>query len=81
MCDGGFGLDAVGSHPASMSPFGLVDMSGNAWEITRAVTGTGYVMRGGGFFTDAMSAHLANRQEITPEFRHLHAGLRVCADL
>lgn len=78
--DGGFGLDVVGAHPASTSPFGLVDASGNVWEITRTMHGTGYVMRGGGYFTDATSAHLANRQEITPEFRHLHAGLRVCAD-
>ncbi len=77
--EGGFGPDVVGSHPASLSPYGLVDASGNVWEITRAASGTGVVMRGGGFYTDATTAHLANRQEITPAFRHLHAGLRVCA--
>ena len=35
---GTFGPDAVGSHPASNSPFGLRDMAGNAYEITRAST-------------------------------------------
>jgi len=30
---GGFGPDAVGSHPASVSPFGLNDMQGNAREV------------------------------------------------
>lgn len=37
-------------------------------------------MRGGCFFTDATSANLANRQLLTPTYRHLHVGLRVCAD-
>ncbi|MBA2538334.1 MAG: SUMF1/EgtB/PvdO family nonheme iron enzyme [Deltaproteobacteria bacterium] len=79
--DGGFGPDAVGSHPVSISPHGLLDTSGNVWEITRLATGEGYVMRGGGFYTDSMTAHLANRQEIPATFRHLHTGLRLCADV
>ncbi|MBA2543112.1 MAG: SUMF1/EgtB/PvdO family nonheme iron enzyme, partial [Deltaproteobacteria bacterium] len=75
--DGGFGPDAAGSHEASDSPFGLHDMSGNVWEILRSPSGV--VMRGGGFYTGSITAHLANRQEITPAFKHLHVGTRICA--
>ena len=77
--EGGFGMDEVGSHPASSSPFGLLDMAGNVWEMTHADPGTDYVMRGGGFFNDAKSANLANRGPIPEDYVHLHLGLRVCA--
>jgi formylglycine-generating enzyme required for sulfatase activity/predicted Ser/Thr protein kinase len=79
--EGGFGMDEVGSHPASVSPYGVLDMVGNAWELTRAVDGNEYVMRGGGYYNDVRSAHLANRGFMTAKFRHLHLGLRVCADV
>jgi formylglycine-generating enzyme required for sulfatase activity len=78
--DGGFGPDVVGAHPASTSPFGLVDTAGNVWEILRAEPGGDFTMRGGAFYNGAMAAHLANRQPITSTFRHLHVGLRICAD-
>ena len=70
----------MGSHPASTSPYGLVDASGNLWEMTRSIAVTGYVARGGVFYNDAKVAHLANRQLITSTFRHLLIGLRICAD-
>ncbi|HEV7555800.1 MAG TPA: hypothetical protein VGO00_10115, partial [Kofleriaceae bacterium] len=72
--------DVVGSHPASTSPYGLVDGSGNAAEIVRSGSGTGFVSRGGCYYTDASSAHLANRQEITSTYRHVQIGVRICAD-
>ncbi|HEU4732235.1 MAG TPA: SUMF1/EgtB/PvdO family nonheme iron enzyme [Kofleriaceae bacterium] len=78
--DGGFGPDEVGAHPASISVFGLLDTSGNVWEITRAVHGGGIVMRGGCFFTKSTDAHLANRAVIPASYRHLHVGFRICAD-
>ena len=78
--DVAFGPDAVGAHPASTSPFGLVDTSGNVWEISRSASGTGFVMRGGSYYNDARTANLANREIITSRHRHLHVGLRVCAD-
>ncbi len=77
---GGFGPDAVGSHPASASPYGVMDMSGNVWELLRTANHDGFVMRGGGYFTGTNSSNLANRQPITATFQHLHAGLRICAD-
>jgi serine/threonine protein kinase/formylglycine-generating enzyme required for sulfatase activity len=79
--DGGFGPDVVSSHPASTSPFGLADTAGNVWEITRATMGADFVMKGGAFYVGTRSAHLANRQMITSTFRHLHAGVRICADV
>ena len=79
--DGGFGPDAVGSHPRSTSPFGADDMAGNVWEMLRTANHDGFVMRGGGYYTGTNSSNLANRQPITPTFRNLHAGLRICADL
>jgi eukaryotic-like serine/threonine-protein kinase len=79
--DGGFGPDEVGSHPASTSPFGVDDASGNVWEIVRSENGA-VLMRGGSFYTNAYTAALANRSEIlTPTFRHVLTGVRICADV
>lgn len=77
--DGAFGPDEVGSHPASTSPFGLADTSGSLWEITRARDG-GFVTRGGTFYNDATTAHLANRQVIDKTYRQVLVGVRICAD-
>jgi formylglycine-generating enzyme required for sulfatase activity/predicted Ser/Thr protein kinase len=78
--DGGFGPDVVGSHPVSTSPYGLVDVAGNVWEILREDAPGTFTMRGGAYYQSARVAHLANREVIPPAFRHLHLGLRICAD-
>jgi formylglycine-generating enzyme required for sulfatase activity len=79
--DGAFGPDEVGAHPATRSPFGLDDTAGNLWEIVRAESGA-ILMRGGSFYTNASTAVLANRSEVlTPTFRHVLTGVRLCADL
>ncbi|HUQ07899.1 MAG TPA: SUMF1/EgtB/PvdO family nonheme iron enzyme [Kofleriaceae bacterium] len=78
--EGGFGVDVVGAHPASNSVFGLSDTSGNVWDLTRSPTSDAFVMRGGCYYMKGHAAHLANRQEIPGSLRHLHIGVRICAD-
>jgi len=73
------GPDEVGSHPASISPYGLYDTAGNAFEWVRGErTGT-YVVRGGSFYHDRKTADLANRNETGADVHDPSTGLRLCA--
>jgi len=76
-----FGPDMVGSYPASVSPFGLEDMVGNAYEITRSLTPEQgqVVYRGGGWYYDvflAVSADVSPGDVTAGDIRN---GVRVCA--
>jgi formylglycine-generating enzyme required for sulfatase activity len=74
------GPDEVGSHPRSDSPFGLADMSGNAFEWTTSVLAqSGYAARGGSYFYDLKTAQVVNRAESIPTLRDVTLGFRVCA--
>jgi formylglycine-generating enzyme required for sulfatase activity len=74
-----FGPDTVGSHPASRSPFGVEDMTGNVFEWTRTGGPTSSaVARGGSFYFDATSNRATNRAVIEPTFRDVNVGMRVC---
>ncbi|HKE18456.1 MAG TPA: bifunctional serine/threonine-protein kinase/formylglycine-generating enzyme family protein [Kofleriaceae bacterium] len=76
------GPDSVGSYPRSNSPFGLADMSGNAYEWTTSVLAAdSFVARGGSYFYDLKSAQLVNRTEAIPTLRDVSVGFRVCAPL
>jgi serine/threonine protein kinase/formylglycine-generating enzyme required for sulfatase activity len=76
----GFGPDEVGSHPASVSPFGVLDMAGNVWELTAPFGPSGPpVGRGGSFFQPALDARTYNFHELEQSLRSALVGLRLCA--
>jgi formylglycine-generating enzyme required for sulfatase activity len=78
-----YGPDMVGSHPASASPFGLLDTVGNAYELTRSIPPERslVVLRGGAWFYDLYSANLANHATGDPLQSDVLSGVRVCASV
>ena len=72
------GPDEVGSHPASTSPYGLLDTVGNAFEWTSGDLGV-FVMRGGSYYHDRKTGTLTNRNEFPATLRDPTEGLRLCA--
>ncbi len=72
------GPDEVGLHPPSPL-FGLFDLVGNAYEWTTGAGASGYVVRGGSYFHDRLTADLANRNEATGGMRDPVVGVRLCA--
>ncbi|HZH13025.1 MAG TPA: protein kinase [Archangium sp.] len=78
-----YGPDMVGSHPESVSPFGLEDMAGNAFELTRSPTEEfgRVVLRGGAWYYNSFGAYSANISEGDPTARDVLIGVRVCASV
>jgi eukaryotic-like serine/threonine-protein kinase len=78
-----WGPDAVGAHPASTSPFGLVDTVGNVWEWVEPAPGPtaprDAILRGGSWYQGNASAQAANREPSAPEVHSTLYGLRICA--
>jgi formylglycine-generating enzyme required for sulfatase activity len=78
---GGFGPDEVGDHPASDSPWGVADMTGNMWEYVRGDRNSPtYFQRGGCFYNDPISQRSTNRAPTEIEMRDRFTGIRICAD-
>lgn len=72
------GPDEVGSHPASTSPFGIDDMSGNAFEWTQSEHAGEFIAKGGSYYNDRKTANLTNRYVLQKLVRDATLGLRVC---
>ncbi|WXH27421.1 Serine/threonine-protein kinase PknD [Myxococcus stipitatus] len=76
----GFGPDEVGAHPASASPFGVMDLAGNVIEWVRSVREPEEaVARGGSWYYDRISNRSNSRMPNEPWLRDIRIGLRVCA--
>lgn len=76
-----YGPDEVGSHPASLSPFGVLDMTGNVYELVQGMWGREEVLiRGGSWYYDSLSMLTANRIAVERKTRDWGTGLRVCAE-
>ncbi|MCC7382997.1 MAG: SUMF1/EgtB/PvdO family nonheme iron enzyme [Deltaproteobacteria bacterium] len=77
------GPDEVGAHPISMSPFGLQDMAGNAFEWVRSSLSSApdeaSAIRSGSYYQGAFELQVVNREPVVPSARDLRVGLRVCA--
>ncbi|WP_395849828.1 protein kinase [Cystobacter fuscus] len=77
-----FGPDEVGTHPESVSPFGVEDMAGNAFEMTQAVVPglEDIVLRGGSWYNGRVGTLVSNRVGFTSASYDPTVGVRLCAD-
>ncbi len=84
----------VGNYPAGMSQRGLSDMAGNLWEWTGdwwgsyssgtqndpygPASGSGRVIRGGGWYNDESYLPCAGRTPYAPSYTNHGVGIRLC---
>lgn len=78
---GAYGLDEVGSHKGSRSPFGIHDMAGNGWEFTRAIYGRLPMVNRGGSYYQAQVLAASPLRDVAPKtHKDAKMGFRICAD-
>src|SRR6185295_9154177 len=75
-----YGPDVAGAHPGTTSPFGLVDMAGNAMEMTTSLVPEQgqIVLLGGSWYYPRQSILIANRGAGEPTLRDSLVGARAC---
>jgi len=78
---------SVTRYPDGISPFGVMDMSGNIWEWCLTEWGSSNInigskkprpLRGGSWYFDKYSARAAYRNWSNPEHRNYNIGSRLC---
>ncbi|HEY8207766.1 MAG TPA: protein kinase [Myxococcaceae bacterium] len=76
-----YGPDTVGSHRNSASPFGVLNMAGNAQEMVIPLTPEqgSIVLKGGHWYFPRQATLIANRGPGEPTMRELFTGARTCA--
>jgi formylglycine-generating enzyme required for sulfatase activity len=83
--DESYGPDEVGTHPNSISPFGLYDTAGNVFEVTLAQAAKpeegAFIQMGGAWYYPALSALVAARAASASVQRDARVGFRVCASV
>ena len=80
--DSAYGPDEVGTHPLSISPFGVDDMAGNVFELATSVLKPNELtIQGGAYFFQAINARMTNHESVATTYRDITTGLRVCASL
>ena len=76
---------AVGTHPASRSPFGVDDMVGSQWEWSSDPADVAHPtqaqVRGGSWLSSGMFLVISNRGTFGATERFRTNGFRVCADV
>lgn len=68
----------MGSYPSGVSPYGIMDMAGNAFEWTATADGDNkYILRGGGWNSYYYRGRVTDRgTKLQPGFANYDIGFR-----